>query len=272
MGVRSHLAQLAVLLLAAPAAAAPLEFGVTAAVSPARCTTFCFGDGAIANGGVGQSSAFAQIVPGFEQAGGTASVTLDGAPNTLALPTLGAVARGATSGASGETFISGVLAVGADSYTYTGATPKLFTLDVSLTGTVPPPTGFFLGDASASATVHVFAAQNFVYTPLLATILFEYEPAVLADALLALPASGSPEQVGATLAFTLQPGDEVYLYSRLLAFAPLLNSVTDAADTLNLSFQDSEGLVNTRTLIPEPASGWLTAVALGALALARLRR
>ena len=74
-----------------------------------------------------------------------------------------------------------------------------------------------------------------------------------------------------TLSFTLEPGEQIYLYALMDVEAEREMSFADAFSTLQAGFQDSTGLV-AASQVPEPATGTLLGLGLLGMALRPERR
>jgi len=142
-------------------------------------------------------------------------------------------------------FISTATAEAVQGYEYVGSAPGEFTLEVLPSGTV---TGF----GSISGFVGVFDADTFdrlgeFHGTSLAATTFLIELARTIDA--------------EPLVFTLDPGDEFYIWAVLFATADSRDgtpSEADAFHSLNMEFHDASGLI-AATAVPEPAGGGLVA-------------
>ncbi len=120
-------------------------------------------------------------------------------------------------------------------YTYNGAEPSSFVVDVNLHGYVQDP----LNNATeVRASVYVFGSENFVFTGDLGALLWEIDTTVKDGNEFSL--DGGQQSTGSLLTFTAEPGETFYLWEGLYTHAAFADSTVDVAfDTV---FQDSEGL------------------------------
>ncbi|MHC4646154.1 MAG: hypothetical protein ACYTBJ_11670 [Planctomycetota bacterium] len=120
-------------------------------------------------------------------------------------------------------------------YTYNGAQPASFVVDVNLHGYVHDP----LNNATeVRASVYVFASENFVYTPDLGALLWEIDTTVKDGNEFSL--DGGQQSAGCLLAFTAEPGETFYLWEGLYGHAAFADATVDVA--LDTVFQDSHRL------------------------------
>ena len=251
----------ALALLQASPAAALSEWGTQVITSSADCPSFC------------TSFTFGTSTGGFQDASGFSSVdTFRGNAQALAqlaagtglvVPTLQAEAYGEPL-QSGSAFAT---AFGVEGYTYTGATAKTFTLDITLEGSVFDPTPLD-GDTFIEAQIYVFEAASFSFSNDIPTLIFEIG-AVPIDSTTLIIEDELNAVRQASFSFELQPGESIYLWANLDAEAQRESSYADAFSTLEFSWQNAEGLV-TASVVPEP--GTLSLMALGTVTLAGLRR
>ena len=242
-----------------PAAQALSEFGARAGASTATCPSFCTQVDSMVDGGVG--SLFAATDISDSRGDAAAEVTLD-ASSGLSMPVLKAEAY-----VTGPTIAGGVqssafgTAFGVEGYTYQGAGPKTFNLDVDLTGQVIDPTPAD-GDTDIRADIYIFAEQNFEFFSDLGTLIFEAGAQEITSTTLTLTAGQTLAQD--TLTFQLAPGESIYLWALLSADAERDLSSADAFSTVTTSFQDPGGLTSASGGVPEPSLLGLLALGIAA--------
>lgn len=249
---------LVVLSFSAPAWSQPTEWGVSASTSTANCPSFCtsFAFGGF-DGGLNETSATSSIAN--LQGTGEARATLD-ASSGISMPALRAAASSLSS-SLGSGFGD---AFAVEGYSYVGEGPTIFTIDVSLTGTVVDATPVDL-DTSIDARVVVFQENPFFFSSDYGSLVFELGAVPIDETQLSL--TGSATSVASSLTFTVNPGESFYVWATLGADAERDLSSADALNTLTMAFQDSTGL--TAASVPEPgASAMLGA---GVLLLAARR-
>lgn len=225
----------------------------TASSCPSYCTgTFTYDN----NGGDGFSTATSNLVNTHGEP--KSQATLSG---TTYLPILKAYAE--SFGGTGA-FAS---ATGVQGYTYTGASPKTISLDLSLDGTIDLSAG---GTAEASLEGQVaviFTNQLDFYTDF-GTVVYEVAP---------------PGSVAATsqvfgiatdqLTFTVNPGDDFFVWAGLQVDG-MRGGIADAYNTFTMDFADDAGLqAASVSAIPAPAALWLFGSGLmGLIGVARRRK
>ena len=238
------------------------QFGAQAYTDTASCPSFCtsFGAGGTV-GGVGSTN----VSNSFSDSRGNAAAQAILDPSSgLSLPILRAEAYVTGSGSS-SAFGT---AIAAEGYTYEGAAPKTFDLDITLTGEVFDPTPGD-GDTDIEAQIYIFGAEGYEYGFDAATLIFELGVVDIASAGLSLAAGETSDSF--TLSFTLDPGQSVFLQATLGADAERDLSFADSFSTLTTSFQDPVGLVAAST-VPEPGTFALVVLGLAGVARSGRRR
>jgi hypothetical protein len=225
-------------------------YGVSAgAATFPNCPSFCSGGSneRDSDGGEFATSATAQV--DNTTASGFASGSFGGSAFT---PVLRASADSplspATRGQGGATAIQG--------YTFTGGESTDFSLFVELDGTTTEPTAS--SEARISAALAVYILEDAPFVTDYGTLVFEIVPGeggdVLANDQLFLNPGLGTTFASTTLDFTLNPGDEIYVFAQLGASAERGGSA-DATNTLTLTFDDASQL--QAAVVPVPAAIWL---------------
>ena len=225
-------------------------WGTETAISTlSPCPSFCGGPGSVfdftIDGGEFVGSATSQL--NNADGNGQARASLSG-PD--ALPILGA------EGFSGPDSRASSAAVGMTGYTYTGAQATAMSLNIILDGerggtNVP-------GDAYVTSDVAVILGDVNDFVTHFATFIFEVVPgnpglSILGTSSLSLDLNVGPQTKTDSIDFTLDPGDEFFVWAGLNA-GGIRNGFGDAFDTLSLSFSDPVGIVPN---VPVPAAVWL---------------
>lgn len=230
-------------------------------ISP--CPSFCSGTSEFdIDGGAGFSSSYSSL--DNSDGNGQAAASLNG--GGAGLPMLRAEAY------SGPDSRVGADAAGMRKYTYTGASSN-FTLDLTLDGEVnDPTTPPEFPDASLVANLVVVLASDLDFSTDYGTFAFEIvagtPDASLLDETridffnLGLFDSG-PQSVTQSVSFTLNDGDEIFVWANLLANGTRGGSA-DAFNTASLAF--SSGNVAGLTAVPLPAGVWLLLSGIAVLA------
>lgn len=239
------------------------QWGTSASTDTADCPSFCTNFGAGGSvGGQGDLSSSNQFSDGRGNA--RAEATLD-ASSGLSMPLMKAEAF-VTGGGDSSAFGT---AHAVEAYTYNGAAPKTFNLDIMLTGQVFDPTPGD-GDTDIVADISIYLAPGYLFGFGRGTLIFELGVVELGREVVSLGA-GDTSAIG-TLSFMLNPGDSVFLDATLGADAERDLSFADSFSTLTTLFQDPGGLtsVSGGVVVPEP--GTFSLVTLGLIGLARAGR
>ncbi len=162
-------------------------------------------------------------------------------------------------GASTQGF---ALTTAVQGYTFTGATTTSFSLFVELHGTTNEPD--FSSDARIRSDLAVYILPDAPFVTHFGTLIFEYVALtpgaeLLANESLFLSAGLGTDLASTTLNFSLDPGDEIYVFANLSARASRGGSA-DATNTLSMTFNDASLL--QATVVPVPAAVWLFGSAL----------
>lgn len=251
---------------AAHAATWGAEAGVNT-LSP--CPSFCGGVGgmfeASIDGGEFSSTAYASV--NNSDGNGQASASLSG-PDLL--PVLGA------EGFSGPDSSASSYAVGMLGYTYAGATATTISLDIMLDGVAGGLSDLDPYDSAwvySNVAVILGDVNDFQHD--YPTFIFEVVPgnpglSVLGESNLALDANDVPQTLTGSISFTLNPGDEFFVWAGLNA-GGIRDGYGDAFSTLSMSFSDAAGI--TPNIIPVPAAVWLFGSGLiGLIGIARRKK
>lgn len=150
------------------------------------------------------------------------------------------------------------IATAVQGYTYMGAAAQAFSILVSLSGTIDEP------DASSGGSEGIIEGRAAVYShpdaPFgtnYSSFIFEEIPSggeVLANEQLFL--TTSLDLSAATLDFTLNPGDEVYVWMQLETKSER-GAIVNALNTFSMTFAAGDTATLQATVVPEPASVWL---------------
>ena len=239
-----------VTVLLAPIANAMQQAARTGVSTISPCPSFCGGPGIVSefdnDGGVGFSSAFSSL----DNADGNGRAQAELTGSGIGLPTLRADAFSNTNSRVSSS------ATAMQHYVYSGATSD-FTLDLTLDGTVingsQPP------DAVLRANVVVVLASEIEFFSDYGTFRFESIPstpgATLLDEMeinflsLGLFDMG-PQSAMDSITFTLNDGDEVFIWANLTAQGTRGGSA-DSFSTASLNFSD--GNLAGIAVVPLPA-------------------
>lgn len=217
-------------------------------ISP--CPSYCGGPGGKFDssfaGGEFSSTAYTSL----SNADGNGQVTASLSGPDL-LPVLGA------EGFSGPDSRADANAVGMLGYSYTGATATTISLDIVLEGdrggTVDP------FDAWVNSNVAVVLGDVNDFVTDYATFIYEVVPgtpglSVLGESNLGLDLNAGPQVLTGSISFTLNPGDEFFVWAGLNA-GGIRDGYGDAFTTLSMAFSDNTGI--TPSIVPVPAAVWL---------------
>jgi hypothetical protein len=158
------------------------------------------------------------------------------------------------------------IATAIQGYTYMGAAAQDFSIQVSLSGAIDEPNASSEGSIEGRAAVysHPDAPFGTNYSS------FILEEIALGGELLAneqLFLTTSLDLSTATLDFTLNPGDEVYVWMQLETKSER-GAIVDALNTFSMTFTAGDTATLQARVVPEPASVWLFSTGLIALGLA----
>ncbi len=242
-------------------------WGAEASVSTiSPCPSFCGGGGGMfdysSDGGEFSTTAYTSL--NNIDGNGQASASLSGP--TL-LPVLGA------EGFSGPDSRADSLAVGMLGYTYAGATAMTISLDIVLEGEVGGTIDIL--DAWVRSDVAVILGDVNYYTTHYPTFIYEVVPgtpglSVLGESRLSLDLNAGPQTLMGSISFTLDPGDEFFVWAGLEA-GGVRDGYGDAFSTLSMSFSNDSGI--TPNIIPVPAAIWLFGSGLiGLIGIARRKQ
>jgi len=183
------------------------------------------------------------------------------------LPVLGA------EGFSGPDSRTDSYAVGMLGYTYAGATATTISLDIVLDGESGGTTDPFDAWVESNVAVILGDVNDFViHYP---TFIFEVVPgnpdlSVLGESNMSLDLNAGPQTLTGSISFTLNPGDEFFVWAGLEA-GGIRDGYGDAFNTLSMSFSDAAGI--TPNIIPVPAAVWLFGSGLiGLIGIARRKK
>ncbi|GAA5483493.1 hypothetical protein [Haloferula sargassicola] len=183
--------------------------------------------------------------------------------------------------------VANAAATGIEGYTYTGSTPKMVSLDVSLSGSYSNMDNDYAGNFArvsvwsdevlvAMSSTELFSASalalpGFFFSTDTGAYL-EYGFLRYDQLDLEMNGIGTDDVTSGTLSWMMNPGDTVYLHAQGNSTAYGPNSVADASHTLTMSFQDSTGLVALSGGITVPEPGPAAIGALGVAVFLILRR
>ncbi|MAE65352.1 MAG: hypothetical protein CMJ18_13860 [Phycisphaeraceae bacterium] len=150
-------------------------------------------------------------------------------------------------------------AVGMRSYLYTGASETTISLDLNLEGTVVDPSP---NDGEVRASIAVIRLPDLDFSTDYATLVFEIVPSesVLGRTELFLPDNAGLQSVPASIPFTLQPNDKIYVWAGIRARGTRGGS-GDALNSLTAAFSDPTGLIP----LPEPGTATMLILAMASL-------
>ena len=178
------------------------------------------------------------------------------------------ILRASSSSPIGTT-ASDAQATAIQAWTYTGAGPQDYSIVATLSGTVTEPTSSAEGLIRGDIAAYLYEDATFINTGI-GTFLGEVVPGE--GTLLARDTSFLTPGLDlrtATLDFTLNPGDEVYLFMRLETKSER-GAVVDATGTFLMEFTGGDTSELTETVVPIPAAVWLFGSGLlGLIGLAR---
>lgn len=229
------------------------------------CAVLCLRPGGldfqVLNGGEFASFATA----GINNSSGTSSASVQFTGNVFS-----PVLRAQSSSPSGTT-ASDAIATGVQAWTYTGTNAQTFSIDASLTGTISEPTSSAEGAIEGRIAAYLYDNASFGtnYSS------FILEEVALTGTLLDNDQSfltPSLDARTASITFTLNPGDEVYIWMQLETKSER-GAIVDASGTFLMDFSggDTALLQETISAVPVPPALWLFASGLTFIGL-RLRR
>ena len=225
-----------------------------------RCAVLCLRPGGlneqILNGGEFASSASATIDNGT--AFGFASASFQGDVFSPLLQSRAESPLGITAGDGIATAVQG--------YTYMGAAAQAFSIVVSLSGTIDEPNASSEGSIEGRAAV--YRHPNAPFGTNYSSFILEEIPSggdLLANEQLFL--TTSIDLSTATLDFTLNPGDEVYVWMQLETKSER-GAIVNALNTFSMNFAVGDTATLQATVVPEPTSAWLIWTGLVALVFA----
>jgi hypothetical protein len=178
----------------------------------------------------------------------------------------------ATSPVTGSTAGDGK-ATAIQSYTFTGTAPMDFSIFAELHGTILEPDGN--SEAKIEGRVAVYIWDNAEFATDYSSFIFETVPLsggeVLANKQLFL--NPSLDLSSATLDFTLNPGDEAYVFAQLFAKGERGGSA-NAINTFDMSFTAGDTATLQAMIAPVPLPGplWLLGSALLMIASSRYQK
>jgi hypothetical protein len=147
------------------------------------------------------------------------------------------------------------IATAVQGYTYMGAAAQDFSIFVSLSGTIDEPNTSSEGSIEGRAAVYSHPDAPFGTN--YSSFIFEEIPSggvLLANEQLFL--NPSLDLSAATLNFTLNPGDEVYVWMQLETKSER-GAIVNALNTFSMTFTAGDTATLQATVVPEPASMWL---------------
>jgi len=166
----------------------------------------------------------------------------------------------------GDTTAGDGIATAVQGYTYMGAAAQNFSIQVSLSGTIDEPNASSEGSIEGRAAVysHPDAPFGTNYSSFISEEIASGGD-LLANEQLFL--TTSLDLSSATLDFTLNPGDEVYVWMQLETKSER-GAIVNALNTFSMTFTAGDTASLQATVVPEPASVWLFWTGLIALGFA----
>lgn len=236
------------------------------------CAAFCLRPGGlndqVVNGGEFASAASAAI--DNATATSTASVEFTG-------DVFGPVLRARSESPVGSNDAADALATAIQAWTYTGGAAQDYAIEIALSGAITEPDGSAEGSIEGRAAVYLFDNATFG-TNFSSFIL---EEVALSGTLLAteqLFLTPALDLRSGMLNFTLNPGDEVFVWLQLQTKSER-GAIVDAQSTFDMSFTsgDTSALQATITPgasvpVPIPPALWLVVPGLAAMGASRRRR
>lgn len=208
------------------------------------CPSYCGGPGAVSDfssdGGEFSDSAFTSL----SNTDGNGQGRADLSGPTL-LPVLGAEVF------SGPDSRAESYAVGMRGYTYTGSSAMTLSLDIMLDGEVGGTMNPSDAWARSDVTVILGGVDEFVPDSIGFEMLWLLTPTLseLGTSNLTLDLGAGPQTKTDSIGFTLNPGDEFFVWAGLEA-AGMRNGFGDVSNTLSMSFSDDTGI----NAVPIPAA------------------
>lgn len=270
------------------AAHASSVFGVQTSVNTlSPCPSFCGGptgsfDGS-GDGGAGSVTASTT----FSGVDGNGAAFADFSDINNYLPIMGVKAYSNAEGVGDDLTRSSEVsawATGMHGYTYTGDVTITEGIDIALTGEMGGTTSF--GDVELAARVMVVLGtgiSDFMtgYSAFDEYVFYDDDGLGLVkldSSYRGIQVMGSPQTVTDSLSFTLNPGDEFFVWSQLFAQGTR-GGYADGYNTLTMSFVDGTNIIPTPSIsggigeVPVPAAVWLFGSGLiGLIAVARRKK
>jgi hypothetical protein len=158
------------------------------------------------------------------------------------------------------------IATAVQGYTYMGAAAQDFSILVSLSGTIDEPN--VSSEGSIKGRAAVYSHPNAPFGTNYSSFIFEEIPSggvLLANEQLFL--TTNIDLSTATLDFTLNVGDEVYVWMQLETKSER-GATVNALNTFSMTFTAGDTATLQATVVPEPTSVWLLWTGLMALGFA----